>query len=173
VSGGVGSDGNLVVVGTPKGEVIALMRVGQVKWRVSSMPRCRARRFGWHGGGAQCRQPPVRPRRLRRQAPLDVPAGHAALALRNAAGVVLEGNAIIAGFRGQAGGVNGANGSLMWEGTAVPRGATELERVADITSLPVMTPAQPAPWPTRGGLPVSTCQRLHPVDARSVQLQGP
>jgi outer membrane protein assembly factor BamB len=35
VSGGVGSDGNLVAVGTPKGEVIALdAETGQVKWRV-------------------------------------------------------------------------------------------------------------------------------------------
>jgi outer membrane protein assembly factor BamB len=65
-----------------------------------------------------------------------------ALALRNAAGVVMEGNFIIAGYPGgKLVAVNGANGSLAWEGTvAVPRGATELERVADITSLPVMTP---------------------------------
>ena len=35
----------------------------------------------------------------------------------------------------------GELGTLLGEGTvAVPRGATELERVADITSLPVMTP---------------------------------
>lgn len=145
VSGGVGSDGNLVAVGTPKGEVIALdAETGQVKWRVfinaevlaapavsGGMVVVRSadsRLFGLDASDGKRRWT------YQRATP--------ALALRNAAGVVMEGNFIIAGYPGgKLVAVNGANGSLAWEGTvAVPRGATELERVADITSLPVMTP---------------------------------
>lgn len=143
ISGGVGSDGSLVVVGTPKGEVIALdAEKGQIKWRVPvnaevlAAPAVSAglvvvrsadsRLFGLDP--ADGRQRWV----YQRATP--------PLSLRNAAGVVLEGNVIMAGFPGgKLAAVSPANGSLMWEGTvAIPRGATELERMSDITSLPVL-----------------------------------
>lgn len=145
VSGGVGSDGSLVVVGTPKGEVIALdAATGQLKWRTAINAEVLAapavsngmvvvrsadsRLFGLDAADGKRRWT-----YLRATPPL---------ALRNAAGVVMEGNFIIAGYPGgKLVAVNGTNGSLAWEGTvAIPRGATELERVADITSLPVVTP---------------------------------
>jgi len=143
LSGGVGSDGRLVVVGSPKGEVIALDAAnGQVKWRAGVNAEVLAapgvsdaiivvrsadsRLFGLDPADGRQRwvyQRPLPP-----------------LSLRNAAGVVLERDAILVGFPGgKLAAVNPANGSLMWEGTvAVPRGATELERMADITSLPVI-----------------------------------
>ena len=143
ISGGVGSDGSLVVVGTPKGEVIALdAENGQIKWRVPvnaevlAAPAVSAglvvvrsadsRLFGLDP--ADGRQRWV----YQRATP--------PLSLRNAAGVALEGNVIMAGFPGgKLAAVSPANGSLMWEGTvAIPRGATELERMSDITSLPVL-----------------------------------
>lgn len=145
VSGGVGSDGNLAVVATPKGEVIALdAATGQLKWRtlinaeVLAAPAVSggmvvvrsadSRLFGLDASDGKRRWT------YQRATP--------PLALRNAAGVVMEGNFIVAGYPGgKLVAVNGANGSLAWEGTvAIPRGATELERVADITSLPVVTP---------------------------------
>ena len=145
VSGGVGSDGNIVVVGTPKGEVVALdAATGQVKWRILINAEVLAAP-AVSGGMVIVRSADSR------LFGLDASDGRRRwtyqratppLALRNAAGVVTEGNFIIAGYPGgKLVAVNGANGTLAWEGTvAIPRGATELERVADITSLPVVTP---------------------------------
>lgn len=143
ISGGVGANSRLVVVGSPKGEVIALdAESGQIKWRVSVNAEILAapvlsdgmvvvrsadsRLFGLDPADGKQRW--VYQRAL------------PALSLRNAAGVVLEGNAVFAGFPGgKLVAVSAVNGSLMWEGAvAVPRGATELERIADITSLPVL-----------------------------------
>lgn len=62
------------------------------------------------------------------------------LALRNFAGVVLEGNVVLAGFPGgKLVVINAANGGAITELTvAAPRGATELERVADVAGTPVV-----------------------------------
>lgn len=145
ISGGVGSDGSLVVVGSPKGEVIALDAVnGEIKWRVPINAEVLAapsvsdglvvvrsadsRLFGLNAADGGLRWVYQR--------------ANPPLALRSSAGVLLGTNAILVGFPGgKLAAVNPSNGSLMWEGTvAVPRGATELERVADITSLPVIGP---------------------------------
>ncbi|MBP7392946.1 MAG: outer membrane protein assembly factor BamB [Zoogloea sp.] len=143
VSGGVGASADLVVVGTPKGEVIALNAAsGEIKWRVAISAEVLAppavsdgiivvraadsRLFGLDPADGKRRW------MYQRATP--------SLSLRSAAGVVLDRNAILAGFPGgKLAAISPANGSLMWEGTvAVPRGATELERMADITSLPVV-----------------------------------
>ena len=143
VSGGIGIGGNLLVVGTPKGEVIALdASSGDIKWRVSVNAEVLAPP-GVSDGLVVVRSAdsrlfgldPVDGRRrwvYQRATP--------SLSLRSSAGVVLESNAILAGFPGgKLAAISPTNGSLMWEGTvAVPRGATELERMADITSLPVV-----------------------------------
>jgi outer membrane protein assembly factor BamB len=66
------------------------------------------------------------------------------LTVRSFAGVMISGSTVYAGF---AGGklvtINLANGVAGWEAAvARPRGATELERIADITSLPVIDEQQ-------------------------------
>ncbi|HMU17809.1 MAG TPA: PQQ-binding-like beta-propeller repeat protein, partial [Thauera aminoaromatica] len=62
------------------------------------------------------------------------------LALRSFAGVVLEGPVVLAGFPGgKLAVINAANGGAITElNVAVPRGATELERVADVAGMPVV-----------------------------------
>lgn len=144
VSGGVGSDGQLVLVASPKGDVIALDGAnGQVRWKAKVNAEVLAapavsdgivvvrsadsRLFGLEPGSGKQRWA------YQRATP--------PLALRSAAGVLLDDKLILAGFPGgKLAALNPANGALMWEGTvAIPRGATELERVADITSLPVMS----------------------------------
>lgn len=62
------------------------------------------------------------------------------LALRSFTGVTLEGGAALAGFPGgKLVALNLANGGALWELTvANPRGATELERVADVVGPPVI-----------------------------------
>ncbi len=143
LSGGVGTNGKLVLVGSPKGEVIALDAVsGQIKWRV----RVNAEILAAPAVSDDIVVVRSADSRLFGLDPVDgkqrwvyqrvIPS----LSLRNAAGVLLDDKAILAGFPGgKLAAINPLNGSLMWEGTvAVPRGSTELERVADITSLPAM-----------------------------------
>ncbi|MEK7737532.1 MAG: outer membrane protein assembly factor BamB [Pseudomonadota bacterium] len=143
LSGGVGSDGKLVVVGTPKGEVLAFdAATGNPSWksRVSSEVLAApavgdglvavrsgdSRIFGFDSSDGKRRWV------YQRSTP--------ALSLRSHAGLVLAGNALLAGFSGgKLVAVSTLNGAALWEGAvALPKGSTELERVVDITSLPVI-----------------------------------
>lgn len=145
VSGGVGADGENVLVATPKGEVVALAAdTGKVRWRVRVGAEVLAapaivdgvvvvrasdgRLFGLELADGKQRWT------YQRVLP--------PLAVRSAAGVVVDNKMVFVGFPGgKLVALNPQNGNLMWEGTvAVPKGTTELERVADIASLPVMGP---------------------------------
>lgn len=143
ISGGVGSDGNLVVVGTPKGEVLAFDAQGRERWktRVSSEVLAAPavaeglvivrsgdnRIFGLDASDGKRRWV------YQRSTP--------ALSLRTNAGVVIAGKALLAGFPGgKLVAIAMNNGAAIWEATvALPKGATELERVADVTSSPVVS----------------------------------
>jgi outer membrane protein assembly factor BamB len=63
-----------------------------------------------------------------------------ALSLRSSTGITVDGGAIYAGFAGgKMVAIRADNGKLLWEATvAQPKGVTEIERIADITSLPVV-----------------------------------
>jgi outer membrane protein assembly factor BamB len=63
-----------------------------------------------------------------------------ALTLRSNVGVLMSERVVVAGFPGgKLVAINAKNGVALWEvAVAQPKGATELERVADITSLPVV-----------------------------------
>ena len=67
-----------------------------------------------------------------------------ALSLRGSGGMVVRDNVLYAGFPGgKLVALNAANGAQLWEATvAVPRGATELERVADVMGNPVVDERQ-------------------------------
>ncbi len=142
ISGGVGSDGKLVVVGTPKGEVLAFdAATGHEKWRARVSSEVLAapavgdglaivrsgdsRIFGFDAVDGKRRWV------YQRSTP--------ALSLRSNVGVVLVKNATLAGFPGgKLVAIANNNGAAVWEVTvALPKGATELERVADVTSSPV------------------------------------
>ena len=144
ISGGVGSDGKLVVVGTPKGEVLAFeAATGRETWkaRVSSEVLAApavaeglaivrsgdSRIFGFDAVDGKRRWV------YQRSTP--------ALSLRSNVGVVPAGHVTLAGFPGgKLVAIANNNGAAVWEVTvALPKGATELERVADVTSLPVVS----------------------------------
>ncbi|MFA4969213.1 MAG: outer membrane protein assembly factor BamB [Sulfuritalea sp.] len=144
ISGGVGSDGKLVVVGTPKGEVLAFeAATGRETWkaRVSSEVLAApavadglaivrsgdSRIFGFDAVDGKRRWV------YQRSTP--------ALSLRSNVGVVPAGQFTLAGFPGgKLVAIANNNGAAVWEVTvALPKGATELERVADVTSLPVVS----------------------------------
>jgi outer membrane protein assembly factor BamB len=144
ISGGVGADGKLVVVGTVKGEVLAFDAAsGKEAWktRVSSevlaapaladgMVFVRsgdARIFGFDAADGKRRWV------YQRSTP--------ALTLRSNVGVTPVDRAVLAGFPGgKLVAISTANGAAIWEATvALPKGATELERVADVTSSAVVS----------------------------------
>jgi outer membrane protein assembly factor BamB len=67
-----------------------------------------------------------------------------ALSLRGSGGMVVRDDVLYAGFPGgKLVALNPANGAQLWEATvALPRGATELERVADVMGNPVVDERQ-------------------------------
>jgi outer membrane protein assembly factor BamB len=143
LSGGVGANEKLVVVGTPKGEVLAFNAAdGSPVWQartsseILSAPAVSgdlvvvrsgdARIFGFAAADGKRRWV------YQRTTP--------ALALRSNVGVTLTDKALYAGFPGgKLVAVALNNGVALWEATvALPRGATELERIADVASDPVV-----------------------------------
>ncbi|ATE58934.1 outer membrane protein assembly factor BamB [Thauera sinica] len=144
LSAGVGADGALAVVVTTDGKVVAYdAQTGTERWRTPI--------------GAEVLAPPavggdvvvVRTSDHRLVA-LNARDGsrrwvhtrsNPPLALRSYAGVVIEGAVVLAGFPGgKLGVINLANGGAITELTvSAPRGATELERVADVAGTPVTT----------------------------------
>jgi len=140
LTGGVGADGNLVVVGSAEGEVIALDDAGVTRWRarvsseVLSAPvvagdlvvvrSADSRIFGLDARDGRRRW------LFQRAAP--------ALAVRSSAGAVVRSGFVFAGFSGgKLVALSVANGGLRWEGTvSLPKGTTELERVSDVIGMP-------------------------------------
>ena len=141
ISSGVGSDGALVVVAADDGEVFALDALGGVvKWRsrvsseVLAQPNVgdglvlvrsadsRIFAFGIEDG--------------KRRWVYQRPA--AALIVRSPVGVTIHQGAAYAGFSGgKLVAIALGNGTARWEATvALPKGATELERVTDIVGDP-------------------------------------
>lgn len=142
LSGGVGVGGSLVLVGTHKGVVYAYDIDGKLQWKsklsseVLSAPKYfdgvvvtrtgDSRIYGINANDGS------RKWVYDRTSP--------ALTLRSSAGVVVDGGAVYAGFGGgKLISIRADNGKLLWEASvAQPKGVTEIERIADITSLPVV-----------------------------------
>lgn len=142
ISGGVGSDGRLVAVATAKGEVLAFDSSGKPKWaaRVTSEVLAAPQfaedlvlvRSGDNRVFALDAADGKRKWVYQRSTP--------ALSLRSNVGVTVAGKAALAGFPGgKLVAIALNNGAAIWEATvALPKGATELERVSDVTSAPVV-----------------------------------
>lgn len=147
ISGGVGADAKLVVVGTMKGDVLAFdAATGKELWKARTSSDILAapavgeglvvvrsgdsRIFGFDAADGRRRWV------YQRSTP--------ALTLRTNVGVLFANGVVFAGFPGgKLVLINAGNGAAVWEGTvALPKGSTELERVADITSAPVVSGRQ-------------------------------
>lgn len=142
ISGGVGVGGSLVMVGTQRGMVYAYDISGKLQWKsklsseVLSAPKYfdglvivrtgDSRIFGINASDGS------RKWVYDRTTP--------ALTLRSSAGVVVDSGVVYAGFAGgKLVAVRADNGKMLWEASvAQPKGVTEIERIADITSLPVV-----------------------------------
>lgn len=142
LSGGVGADSRLVAVGTAKGEVLAFDAKGQPLWQarlsseILSAPQVADDFVVVRTGDGRIFGLDARDGKRKWVYQRTMPA----LALRSHAGVAVTHGAVFAGFAGgKLVALDLATGNIGWEATvALPRGATELERVTDVSSLPVV-----------------------------------
>ncbi len=146
LSGGVGANDKLVVVGTPKGEVLAFQAEdGRPAWQarasseILAAPALQGDLVAVRSGDARIFGYAAADGKRRWVYQRSTPA----LALRSHVGVAITDTAIYAGFPGgKLVAVARSNGAALWESTvAQPRGTTELERIADVASDPVVAGA--------------------------------
>ena len=146
-SGGIGTGEGALFMGTFKGEVLAFeekngnpLWTAQVSTEVLSPPQAANGMVLVRTGDGRIYS-------------LDASSGKRkwiyqgatpSLTVRSFAGVLIRGDMAYAGFAGgKLVAINLSNGTVAWEAVVSrPRGATELERIADITSLPVMDEQQ-------------------------------
>lgn len=143
LSGGVGADQKAVIIGGAKGEVYAYSAVdGRGLWQTRVSSEVLAAPVA-AGGIVYVRSGDSR------VTAFDAASGRQkwiyqrptpALTLRSTAGVVVSDGFVFAGFPGgKLVAINAGSGIVAWEGTvALPKGTTELDRIADVTSLPVV-----------------------------------
>ena len=142
ISAGVGSDGFTVAVASTRGEIIALGADGKELWRTQV--------------GGEMRSPPLVGRGLvvvrstdYRITALDASTGrrrwtyqraNVPLTLRSLTEMVYAGDLVIAGFpSGRLVALTAANGAVRWDvAVSEPRGATEVERLADVVGAPLV-----------------------------------
>ena len=142
ISGGVGVGAGLVLVGTPRGEVLAFERGGKALWKAQLSGEVLAPPAA-EDGVVVARAGDSRVYGL------DAATGKQkwlyqrltpALSVRSSVSLVIDRGAVFIGFSGgRLVALSLANGNIGWDSVvALPRGTTELERVADITSLPAI-----------------------------------
>lgn len=143
LSAGVGSDGNLVAVAGQRGRIVVLdARTGALRFAVPLL--------------AEVGVPPVIAGDVvvvrtvdSRLIGLSAEDGSQRwvyqrtmppLALRQFSPLLVDNKIVVAGYPGgRLAAINATNGGLLWNLTvAIPRGATELERVADVVGPPVL-----------------------------------
>lgn len=142
ISGGIGLGAGVLFVGTKTGNLHAIDAAGKPLWKakvsseILSVPRyfdgiAIVRTGDNHVFGIDATDG-SRKWVYERATP--------ALTLRSSVGLVVDGGAVYAGFAGgKLVAIRADNGKLLWEATvAQPKGVTEIERIADITSLPVV-----------------------------------
>lgn len=142
LSAGVGAGDGIVMVGTSKGEVLAFDADGKPLWQsqvsseVLSAPQTEDGIVVVRTGDNRIFGLDARDGKRKWVYQRATPA----LVVRSNAGVLVTRGAVFAGFAGgKLVALSLTNGNVGWESTvALPRGATELERIADVTSLPVI-----------------------------------
>ena len=141
LSGGVGADASLVAVGSSEGEVIGIdASNGNIRWRANVSSEVLASPVV-AGDAVVVRASDSRifaldsvDGRRRWVYQRAVPS----LTIRSSEGVAVRENVAYVGFAGgRLAAIGLGNGGLRWESAvAQPRGATELERVADVVGVP-------------------------------------
>ncbi len=143
LTAGVGADDSLAVVANGRGEVVALDgATGAERWRAAVNAEVLA-------APAVARDFVVVRSSDNRLFGLDRERGEIKwtykrttppLTLRTQSGMLIDQNVAVTGFPGgKLAAINLNNGTLIWELTvAFPNGSTEIERIADVTGVPVL-----------------------------------
>jgi outer membrane protein assembly factor BamB len=142
ISGGVGSDGFIVAVGTARGEVLTFGADGKPLWQAQVL--------------GEVQSPPLVGRGLVivrasdfRVTAFDAETGRrrwtyqratTPLTLRGPSEMAFSGDQVVAGFPGgRLVALASASGAVRWDvGVSEPRGATEVERLADVMGQPLV-----------------------------------
>lgn len=146
ISAGVGVGDGLVIVGADNGEVMAFDESGNPKWKFQiagellSPPQSADGVVVVRTGDGRIFGLDAQDGKQKWVYQYNVPA----LSIRSYAGVSISQGAIYAGFAGgKLVALDLKTGIVNWEATvAQPHGTTELERIADVTSLPVVDELQ-------------------------------
>lgn len=141
VSGGVGAGEGLVLAGGMKGDLAAFGEDGKLRWKtrmsseVLSAPQVADGIVVVRTGDGRIAGLSVADGKRQWLYERATPA----LIVRSHAGVTIGRGVVYAGFAGgKLAAIGLANGIVVWESAvSQPRGSTELERISDITSLPV------------------------------------
>lgn len=142
VSAGPGSDGKLAVVGTSRGEVLAVDDSGRLAWKtqlsgeVLSTPEIFEDYVVVKSGDGRIFGLSTVDGRRRWVYQRAIPA----LTVRSPAGVTAVNGGVFSGFPGgRLGALMITNGTIVWEAAVSnPKGATELERMTDIVGAPLV-----------------------------------
>ena len=147
LSAGVGVGQGLVLAGTGKGDLLALdQSSGQVRWNVTLSSEVTGQLLAEadsviaRTGDGRVHGLAVADGSRKWLYTRNLPA----LSLRGSGGMVVRDDVLYVGFPGgKLVALNAANGAQLWEATvALARGATELERVADVMGNPVVDERQ-------------------------------
>ncbi|HEY7674389.1 MAG TPA: outer membrane protein assembly factor BamB [Burkholderiales bacterium] len=173
LSGGVGSDGALVAVGTPEGEVIALdAGTGQVRWRarvsseILSAPVLTGDLVIARSADSRIFAFDTEDGRRRWLYQRTSPA----LSVRSPSGMVADRGNLYTGFAGgKLIAIALANGAVRWEATvSLPRGTTELERVTDVVGSPVVAEREVCAVAYQGRLGCFDASSGNPIWSREI-----
>jgi outer membrane protein assembly factor BamB len=142
IASGVAAGGALVAVGTVRGELLAFNSAGKALWKaqlpgeILAPPAVEGDLVVARSGDGTIYGFDAASGKRRWVYQRATPA----LSVRSHAGVVINRGLVIAGFPGgRLIALSAANGGAAWDGiVALPKGTTELERVADVTSFPVV-----------------------------------
>ncbi len=143
LSAGAGAGLGLALAGSSKGELVALdLANGQPRWKVALSSQVTGQLLTASDmviaptGDGSVHGLAVADGSRKWLYTRNLPA----LSLRGSSGMVVRDNVLYSGFPGgKLVALNASNGAQLWEVTvALPRGATELERVADVMGNPVV-----------------------------------
>ena len=147
LSAGAGAGQGLVLAGGGKGELLALdLASGQLRWKVALSSEVTGQLLAVadtviaRTGDGRVHGLSAADGSRKWLYSRNLPA----LSLRGSGGMVVRDDVLYIGFPGgKLVALNAANGAQLWEATvALPRGATELERVADVMGNPVLDERQ-------------------------------
>lgn len=172
LSGGIGLGSGLLLAGTAGGEVLAFDMSGKPLWKVQltgevlSPPAAAEGVVVVRTGDGRIYGLNATDGKRRWVYQRAMPS----LAVRSFAGIVVERGAVFAGFPGgRMVAIALATGNVGWEAVvALPRGTTELERVTDVTSLPVVDGSQICAVAYQGRVACFDVQRGETVWARDM-----